>query len=115
MAGAAGGCALNTAEPIRARANASETQCHFRAPSTGISMQSSRQVQYTTSRDPAGVIYVSSLMNLSRTIREMYFVHIYDNSRWGAVPAVLLQTEQGETIYQTEDLPAWLATALGRL
>ena len=45
----------------------------------------------------------------------MDFVHVYDNSRWGAAPTVLLQAEKGEVIYQAEPIPGWLAKILERL
>ncbi len=57
-------------------------------------------------------IYDSSIHNLSRAIREMDFIRVYDNSRWGAIPTVQLQAEMGEIIYQAEPIPAWLVTAL---
>jgi predicted ABC-type ATPase len=64
---------------------------------------------------PASVlsgIYNASIENLARAIREMDFIHVYDNSAWGAPPKVLLQADSGETIYQAEDPPAWLMNAL---
>src|SRR5262245_9377090 len=41
-------------------------------------------------------IYESSIGNLPRSIREMDFVFVYDNSRWGQVPQALLQAANGE-------------------
>jgi len=58
-------------------------------------------------------IYTASLRNLARAIREMDFVHVYDNSTWGVTPSVLLQAESGEVVYLAEDIPDWLAIALG--
>lgn len=43
------------------------------------------------------------------------FTYIYDNSRWGAAPTVLMQTEKGEIVYKAEDFPAWLRSALESL
>jgi predicted ABC-type ATPase len=60
-------------------------------------------------------IYDSSLGNLTRAIREMGFLYVYDNSRWGVAPALLLQTERGEIIYQAEQIPHWLAKVLKQL
>ncbi len=60
-------------------------------------------------------IYESSINNLPRAIREMSSIHVYDNSRWGATPTVLLQAENGDITYQSEHLPSWLVGALGRL
>ena len=43
---------------------------------------------------PASVlkgIYESSLKNLPRAVREMDFLSVYDNSRWGLPPSILLQ------------------------
>ena len=58
-------------------------------------------------------IYTASIRNLRRAIREMDFVHVYDNSTWGITPSVLLQAEGGEVVYLAEDIPDWLAIALG--
>jgi len=60
-------------------------------------------------------IYESSIRNLPRAIREMDFIHVYDNSRWGIAPTVLLQAEGGEVVYLAEHMPAWLAKVLGQL
>jgi len=60
-------------------------------------------------------IYESSIGNLPRAIREMDFVHVYDNSRWGAAPTVLLQADGGEVVYLAEPIPDWLARVLGQL
>lgn len=60
-------------------------------------------------------IYDSSLKNLPRAIREMDFIRIYDNGKWGERPRALLQAERGETIYQADQLTAWLTNALERL
>ena len=57
-------------------------------------------------------IYQSSIANLGRAIREMDFVRVYDNSRWGTTPAVVLHAERGEIVYRAGQLPAWLSTAL---
>ena len=43
----------------------------------------------------------------------MDFVHVYDNSTWGLAPTVLLQVATGEVVYLAEDIPDWLAIALG--
>ncbi len=60
-------------------------------------------------------IYESSLRNLSRAIREMDFIHVYDNSRWGIAPTVLLQAESGEVVYLAEHMPGWLEKVIGQL
>jgi len=57
-------------------------------------------------------IYDSSIENLPRALREMDFVHVYDNSQWGGLPKVLLQTEGGETIYRAAEIPDWLKKIL---
>jgi predicted ABC-type ATPase len=57
-------------------------------------------------------IYESSIANLGRAIREMDFLSVYDNSRWGTAPAVILQAERGEVLYRAGQLPAWLTAAL---
>ena len=58
-------------------------------------------------------IYEASIKNVPRAIQEMDFVHVYDNSAWGLTPTVLLQAEGGEVVYLAEDIPHWLAKALG--
>jgi hypothetical protein len=40
-------------------------------------------------------------------------LHVYNNSAYGLTPTVLLQAESGEVVYLAEDIPDWLATALG--
>ena len=60
-------------------------------------------------------IYESSLRNLPRAIREMDFVYVYDNSRWGVTPTVLLQSEKAEIVYLADDIPTWLEAALEEL
>ena len=57
----------------------------------------------------------SSIGNLPRAIREMDFVHVYDNSRWGMAPTVLLQADGGEVVYLAEPIPDWLARVLEQL
>lgn len=60
-------------------------------------------------------IYEASIGNLARAIREMDLVYVYDNSRWGIMPEVLLQAEGGEVVYLSEDIPEWLARVLGQI
>ena len=60
-------------------------------------------------------IYESSVRNLPRAILELDFVHVYDNSRWGLPPTVVLQAENGEVIHLAEDIPEWLAEMLTQL
>ena len=60
-------------------------------------------------------IYGSSIDNLPRAIREMDFAYVYDNSRWGMTPEVLLQAESGEVVYMAERLPDWLSRVFGQL
>jgi predicted ABC-type ATPase len=60
-------------------------------------------------------IYDSSIDNLPRAIRAMDFIHIYDNSQWGASPKALLQAESCEIIYQADECPVWLMNALKKL
>ncbi|MFN0171770.1 MAG: hypothetical protein ACKV22_35600 [Bryobacteraceae bacterium] len=60
-------------------------------------------------------IYRASLANLPRALREMDFVHVYDNSRWGVVPRVLVQAEQGVIVFQADQLPNWLVEVLAQV
>jgi predicted ABC-type ATPase len=59
-------------------------------------------------------IYESSIRNLPRAIREMDFIHVYDNTQWGVTPRVLLQAEKGDVVYRADQIPDWLAAAVGR-
>jgi predicted ABC-type ATPase len=59
-------------------------------------------------------IYDASNNNLPRAIREMDFIYVYDNSRWGLTPIVLVQAEKGEILYQARRIPVWLIEALKR-
>ena len=45
----------------------------------------------------------------------MDFLYVYDNSRWGVTPSVLLQAEKAEVVYLADDIPKWLETALEQL
>jgi predicted ABC-type ATPase len=60
-------------------------------------------------------IWESSSRNLPRAMRQMDFIHVYDNSGWGAAPTVLLQAANGEVVYLAENIPQWLSTALEQL
>ena len=57
-------------------------------------------------------IYEASLANLARAIHEMDFIHVYDNSRFGGAPTLLLQAARGQVVYHAERLPDWLVRAL---
>ena len=60
-------------------------------------------------------IYESSIANLSRAIREMDLIYVYENGDWGETPVILLQAEHGEIVYRAERIPQWLARSLSRL
>jgi predicted ABC-type ATPase len=60
-------------------------------------------------------VHDASINNLPRAIREMDFIYVYDNSRWGLTPATLLQAEKGEIRYRADVTPAWLARVLEQL
>lgn len=60
-------------------------------------------------------IYEASIRNVSRAIREMDFLYVYDNSRWGVTPSVLLQAEKADVVYLADDIPKWLEAALEQL
>ena len=51
----------------------------------------------------------------SSPIREMDYIYVYDNSRWGQTPLVLLQAEKGEIQFQAENIPSWLANVIQQL
>jgi predicted ABC-type ATPase len=60
-------------------------------------------------------VYDAGINNLPRAIREMDFIYVYDNSRWGLTPIVLVQAEKGEILYQARRIPVWLIEALKRV
>ena len=60
-------------------------------------------------------IYEASIRNVTRAIREMDFLYVYDNSRWGITPRVLLQAEKSEVVYLADNIPKWLEAALEQL
>jgi predicted ABC-type ATPase len=60
-------------------------------------------------------IYEASMRNISRAIREMDFLYVYDNSRWGVTPSALLQAEKSEVVYLADNIPKWLEAALEQL
>jgi hypothetical protein len=59
-----------------------------------------------------GGIYESSINNPPRTTHEIDSVFVYDNSRWGIAPDVLLQAENEKVIFFAETIPNWLAKVL---
>jgi predicted ABC-type ATPase len=64
---------------------------------------------------PASVlrgIYLSSLANLPRAMREIPRFFAYDNSEWQSSPKLLLAAEHGRIEFQASALPAWLRVAL---
>lgn len=54
----------------------------------------------------------SSIANVGRAIREMDLLYVYDNSKWGVPPRLLLQAADGEVTYRTDEVPTWLAAVL---
>ena len=57
-------------------------------------------------------IHEASVRNLSRAIREMDVLRVYDNSAWGAEPSLLLESEQGRIVFRRSSLPNWLIEVL---
>jgi len=57
-------------------------------------------------------IYEASLNHFPRAIRELDLVRAYDNSRWAASPTLVLETRQGNIVYQSDSTPSWIKTAL---
>jgi predicted ABC-type ATPase len=53
-------------------------------------------------------IYDASIHNLTRAIREMNVLRVYDNSEWGSVPRLLLESKEGNVLYRALRLPEWL-------
>ena len=60
-------------------------------------------------------IYDSSLGNLTRAIRDMDIIAVYDNGEHDTVPRVLLQAEGGHVVYIARHYPEWLERALENL
>ena len=54
-------------------------------------------------------IYASSLANLPRAMAEMDDLWVYDNTKVGGPPKLLLEAEKGRICFFLEDLPDWLA------
>ena len=57
-------------------------------------------------------IYNSSLANLERAVAEMDDLWIYDNSRVGGPPQLVMETEKGAIRFFADDPPTWLTMAL---
>lgn len=67
---------------------------------------------------PASVlraIYLSSLANLPRAIREIERFFAYDNSEWRSSPKLLLAAERGRIELLASGLPVWLRDALSEI
>ncbi|HBY63912.1 MAG TPA: hypothetical protein DEH78_29145 [Solibacterales bacterium] len=60
-------------------------------------------------------IHEASLRNFGRAIREMDILRVYDNSEWGAVPSLLLETSRGRVVFRRSHLPRWLVQVLVKL
>lgn len=57
-------------------------------------------------------IYNSSLANLSRAFFEMDDLWVYDNSKFGGPPTLLLEGSRGNVRFLADHRPIWLADAL---
>jgi len=57
-------------------------------------------------------IYDASVQNLPRAIREMDEIRVYDNSRLGLVPELVLEAIGGKIEYMRSPVPTWLGTGL---
>ncbi len=58
------------------------------------------------------IIYESSLKNLPRAINEMDGIRVYDNSRPGTMPNLLLEAISSRITFLSEPVPNWLAGAV---
>lgn len=56
-------------------------------------------------------IYLASVRNLARAIREMDALRVYDNSEWGTPPKLLLESKDGNVTYRAAHWPEWLQRA----
>jgi predicted ABC-type ATPase len=57
-------------------------------------------------------IYEASLGNLSRAVREMDILWVYDNTSTDANHPLVLQAQRGEIRFLYEPVPSWLQEAL---
>jgi predicted ABC-type ATPase len=62
-------------------------------------------------------IHAASLRNLALALvpeqSGVEFMRVYDNSRFGQPPALVLEAERGQIVRLSEDFPVWLQSALG--
>jgi predicted ABC-type ATPase len=56
-------------------------------------------------------IYLASISNLARAIRETDALRVYDNSGWGTPPKLVLESKDGNVIYRDANPPEWLRRA----
>ena len=57
-------------------------------------------------------IYNSSLANLGQSLAEMDYLWVYDNSRLGGPPKLIMRARRGVIRFLIDSPPSWLATAL---
>ena len=57
-------------------------------------------------------IYNASLANLPRAFAEMDDLWVYDNSKFGGPPSLLLESGKGAMRFLADDPPTWLTAAL---
>lgn len=58
-------------------------------------------------------IHRKSLANLAIALAEIDSVQVYDNSRIGREPELVMETERGEVTYLAEKTPGWLEKVCG--
>ncbi len=58
-------------------------------------------------------IHDASLGNLPRAVEDMDQLWIYDNSRFGGPPKLVMETKAGKIVFLEDPPPAWLARAFG--
>jgi predicted ABC-type ATPase len=57
-------------------------------------------------------IHRASLQNLPRALRELDSVSLFDNSRFGVPPLLVLEVRNGRPVTLVDEPPKWLARAL---
>jgi len=58
-------------------------------------------------------IHHASLSNLRRAMEETDELWVYDNTKLGGPPRLVLEAQSGRIILLADPPPAWLATSLG--
>lgn len=67
---------------------------------------------HAASSSTLGRIYDASLRNLSRALRMLDEVEVFDNAAFAKKPRLVLESFRGRLTYIAQDVPDWLTSAL---